>query len=224
MESREDRPSAGGGDPGAEPSPPPFEPSVSGESHPFPAAGIAGPQAAGAVLPAGERPSRRAFGSFFEVALVVLLALFLALLLKIYVAEAYEIKGKSMEPTFQEEQRVMLLKVFYGLQRGDIIIFSAVDNPTKDLIKRVIGLPGDEVEMRDGDVYVNGRRLDEPYVRETRRQENLRPERVPPGKYYVLGDNRPDSMDSRNFHPIDASSIKGKVVLRWWPLEKLGSF
>jgi signal peptidase I len=223
MDSTEDRtPAAGAGDAGA---PAPSDPGT--------ALGPAPPDAAPALRTtpdpiatappaAREARPRRVFGSIFEVALVVLLALFLALLLKIYVAEAYEIRGRSMEPTFQEEQRVMILKVFYGIQRGDIIIFSSVDNPAKDLIKRVIGLPGDVVEMRHGKVYVNGSKLDEPYVHPS--AEDVRPEKVQPGKYYVLGDNRPDSMDSRKFHPIDAASIKGKVILRWWPLEKLNSF
>jgi signal peptidase I len=203
----------------------------------------AGPPSAGPALPAAgaeapplpdERPPasprRRGAGSLFEVAVVVLLALFIALLLKVYVAEAYEIKGKSMEPTFLPEQRVMLLKVFYGIRRGDIIIFSSAENCQKDLIKRVIGLPGDRVEMKDGEVYVNGERIPEPYLsgspwREGHKYHEYRAaEPVRPGKYYVLGDNRPDSQDSRAFHPIDASSIKGKVILRWWPLERLGSF
>ncbi len=161
-------------------------------------------------------------GSFLEVALVVLLALFLALLLKVYVAEAYEIKGRSMERTFHEQERVMVLKVFYEIRRGDVVIFSSSENPEKDLIKRVIGLPGDVIEVNDGEVSVNGEKLDEHRYAITR---NHRPQvvkdRVPPGKYYVLGDNRPDSMDSRQFHAIDASSIKGKVVLRWWPLDRL---
>jgi signal peptidase I len=160
---------------------------------------------------------------FFEVAVVVLLALFSALLLKVYVAEAYEIRGKSMEDTFHQDERVMVLKVLYEIRRGDIIIFASSENPRKDLIKRVIGLPGDRVEVRDGDVFVNGEKLEEPYARRTTRPERF-VERVKPGKYFVLGDNRPDSQDSRVFHAIDAASIKGKVVLRWWPLGKFDSF
>src|SRR5436309_5805890 len=101
---------------------------------------------------------RRPFGTFVEALLVVLLALVIALLLKVYVAEAYEIRGKSMEHTFSQDERVMVLKVLYEIHRGDIIIFAWADNgQQKDLIKRVIGLPGDSVLVRDGSVYVNGR-------------------------------------------------------------------
>ena len=96
--------------------------------------------------------------------MVVLLALLLALVLKVYVAEAYEIHGRSMMDTFHDDQRVMLLKVFYEIHRGDIIIFSSSDNPQKDLIKRVIGLPGDTVVVNRSDVYVNGQKLREPYA------------------------------------------------------------
>jgi signal peptidase I len=135
------------------------------------------------------------------------------------VAEAYEIRGRSMLPTFEEDQRVMILKVLYEIRRGDIIIFSSAG---KDLIKRVIGLPGDRVEVRGGAVYVNGQKLDEPYLRSTTPRPTS--EVVPPGKYFVLGDNRPDSLDSRDFHAIGAPAIRGKVVLRWWPPGKFGAF
>lgn len=167
----------------------------------------------------------KARGSIYEVLVVVLLALFIALLLKVYVAEAYEIRGRSMEPSFKEDERVMVLKVLYDIQRGDVIIFSSAENCQKDLIKRVIGLPGDHVKIKDGVVSINGKRLDEPYLRKAPfhyREE--KEEWVPTGKYYVLGDNRPDSQDSRVFHSIDAATIKGKVILRWWPVKDMKSF
>lgn len=172
--------------------------------------------------------SRR--GSILEMALVVLVALCIALLLKVYVAEAYEIRGKSMEPTLEEDQRVMLLKVFYEIHRGDIIIFTSTENgQQKDLIKRVIGLPGDHVRVVNGRVFLNGKELVEPYAwpytRGSRHwHDGTFEEVVQEGKYYVLGDNRPDSQDSRKSGAIDAASIKGKMVLRWWPLGKLESF
>jgi signal peptidase I len=130
-----------------------------------------------------------------------------------------------MEPSFHEEERVMVLKVLYDIQRGDVIIFSSAENCQKDLIKRVIGLPGDHVKIKDGTVTINGRKLDEPYLRTPIfHYHEEKEEWVPPGKYYVLGDNRPDSQDSRVFHSIDASTIKGKVILRWWPVKSMESF
>lgn len=166
----------------------------------------------------------RTRNSLLELAMVGMLALLIALLLKVYVAEAYEIRGRSMQPTFEEDERVMVLKVFYEIHRGDVIIFTSSEDPHKDLIKRVIGLPGDVVVVEDGRVTVNGEKLDEHrYVKHRdSRHERLRVQ-VPEGKYYVLGDNRPDSQDSRKFQAIDASSIKGKVILRWWPPGRLGS-
>jgi signal peptidase I len=189
---------------------------------------IEGPPPAieGAAAPTNEpspRKSSRARSSIVEACAVVLLALLLALILKVYVAEAYEIHGRSMMDTFHEEERVMLLKVFYEIHRGDIIIFSSSENPQKDLIKRVIGLPGDVVEIDRSDVYVNGVKLKEPYAVRNNKDDHDRIV-LGPGKYYVLGDNRPDSQDSRSFHAVDAASIKGRVILRWWPLERLGSF
>ena len=111
-------------------------------------------------------------------------------------------------------------------KRGDMIVFRLPRDRRIFYVKRVVGLPGDHVEVRDGQVLVNGQVLEEPYLNVKLRldQPEHEEELIPPGKYYVLGDNRRDSHDSRRFHAIDGSSIKGKVVLRWWPLEKLDSF
>ena len=162
--------------------------------------------------------------SILEVAVVVLMALFLALLLKVYVAEAYMIRGKSMKPTFGDGQRVMVQKVFYEIRRGDIIIFSSKTDSNKDLIKRVIGLPGDEVFVKStGEVLVNGKLIHEFYILKGSHDDHG-PIAVEDSMYFVLGDNRPESQDSRTFHSIDADSIKGKVILRWWPLDDLETF
>lgn len=169
-------------------------------------------------------PKRRWLrGSLFEVVLVVLLALFLALFSKVYVVEAYEIRGRSMETTFSEGQRVMVLKILYSIHRGDIIIFCTARNPQKDLIKRVIGTPGDIVEIKRGRVFVNGEELEESYAQPTSRPVYRKWE-LGDGEYFVLGDNRPDSQDSRVFQAIKDTTIKGKVVLRWWPLEDIHTF
>lgn len=162
---------------------------------------------------------------FVEALVLILIALVLALTLKTYVAEAYEIKGKSMQPTFDDGQRVVVLKSFYDLARDDIIVFTSIEDPSKDLIKRIVGLPGDEIEITRGQVYINGKIHDEPYTRHSaeERNETWRP-KIKPGHYYVLGDNRPDSHDSRKFDSIPAANIKGKVVARWWPFDQFRSF
>lgn len=174
--------------------------------------------------PAPQGPRDRS--GFVEALVLVLVALVLALTLKTYVAEAYEIKGRSMESTFHDEEKVMVLKSFYGIARGDIIVFASRENPQKDLIKRVVGLPGETVKIVRGQVYINGIKLEECYAYHDARdlRENTREERVPAGHYYVLGDNRPDSHDSRAFQAIPESSIRGKVLCRWWPLSKFQGF
>jgi signal peptidase I len=189
---------------------------------PAPATGAS--EARGAAAP---RPAKREHSGFLEALVLVVGALVMALTLKTYVAEAYEIKGRSMEPTFINGERVVVLKSFYGIVRGDIIVFASTEDPTKDLIKRVIGLPGETIEIARGKVTINGRALEETYelthdARELR--DTPHRERIPEGHYYVLGDNRPDSHDSRNFLSIPAVNIKGKVVARWWPFGKLRTF
>jgi signal peptidase I len=164
--------------------------------------------------------------SLLEVAVVVLLALVLALLLKTYVAEAYMIRGSSMEPTFRDGQRVMVQKAFFEVERGDVIIFASKDDPRKDLIKRVIALPGESVEVIDGHPYVDDKRFHESYITEFDKHRGQRygPRLIPNNQFFVLGDNRPESQDSRTFGAVESSLIKGKVILRWWPFEELRSF
>lgn len=170
--------------------------------------------------------SRKEKNGVIEALVLVLIALVLALTLKTYVAEAYEIKGKSMQTTFESGQRVVVLKAFYSIGRGDIVVFASSEDPAKDLIKRVIGLPGERIKVAGGNVYINGRKLDEVYAKHDERELRDSPieSRIRDDEYFVLGDNRPDSHDSRSFGPIPASSVKGKVVVRWWPPETLSSY
>jgi signal peptidase I len=179
------------------------------------------------AIPAGASTRKREDrGGLVEALVLVLIALVLALTLKTYVAEAYEIKGKSMEGTFKNGQRVVVLKSFFDVARGDIIVFASCEDPSKDLIKRVVGLPGETVSIRAGRVYIDGRELEEEYIDAEHRSYRDPPREwlVPSGRYFVLGDNRPDSHDSRYFKSIPAESIKGKVVARWWPFSEVRSF
>jgi signal peptidase I len=173
-----------------------------------------------------EMPRTKHRSGFVEALVLILIALVLALTLKTYVAEAYEIKGRSMQPTFDDGQRVVVLKSFYELHRDDIIVFTSTEDPSKDLIKRIVGLPGDEIRVEGGQVYINDAKHDEPYTRHSAEERNDPPRQrtIRPGHYYVLGDNRPDSHDSRKFESIPAANIKGKVVARWWPFDQFRSF
>lgn len=138
--------------------------------------------------------------------------------------------GTSMQPNFYEGQRLVISRVNYLFgepQRGDIIVFNTPEEGRRStaVIKRVIGMPGEEVEMIDQQVYINGELLPEPYIREP-----CRPVRCPdrswtlgPDEYFVLGDNRNDSRDSRTYGAVGAEYIIGEAVFRFWPLHKFGS-
>ncbi len=161
-----------------------------------------------------------------EVVVLVVLAFALAMTTKTYVVEAYEIKGRSMVPTFQDGQRVVVLKLFSEVQRGDIVIFSTRDEPGKDLIKRVVALPGERIQIDKGVVKINGKALGESYIkdRDFGLYDTQIDEYVPEGMIYVLGDNRDDSHDSRRFGSVSSETLKGKVVVRWWPFHEVKTF
>ena len=161
-----------------------------------------------------------------EIVVLVLLAFTLAMTTKTYVVEAYEIKGRSMVPTFDDGQRVVVLKLFSDIQRGDIVIFSSQDDPGKDLIKRVIALPGERIQIRKGIVRINGKVLKEGYLedKDYGLYDAEIDEEVGLGQIYVLGDNRDDSHDSRRFGSVFEESLKGKVVVRWWPFHEVKTF
>lgn len=139
-----------------------------------------------------------------------------------------EVHGKSMEPTFVEGQRLIISRVNYMVgepQRGDIVVFNSPQSDDDDpsLIKRVVGLPGDLVEIRDREVYINGERLDEPYIKEPcTRQCRDRQWQLASDEYFVMGDNRNVSNDSRAFGPIKHSAIIGEALFRYWPLNAIG--
>ncbi|MDZ4670990.1 MAG: signal peptidase I [Phototrophicales bacterium] len=139
-----------------------------------------------------------------------------------------EIHGKSMEPTFVEGQRLIISRVNYMLgdpQRGDIIVFNSPESDSNDpsLIKRVIGMPGELVAIRDREVYINGERLDEPYINEPcTRSCRDREWQLADDEYFLMGDNRNVSNDSRAFGPVKHSAVIGEALFRYWPLNAIG--
>jgi len=132
-----------------------------------------------------------------------------------------------MMPTLQDQERVFINKFVYKLEpiaRGDVIVFRYPRDPAKSYIKRVIAVAGDQVRIEDGVVFVNGHRLSEPYVPE--QYEDVRSyaeEIVPPHSYFVLGDHRNLSNDSRDFGPVDEDFIYGKAVFGYWPVARVGT-
>ncbi len=145
----------------------------------------------------------------------------------IFLYQPVKVEGTSMMPTLQDQERVFINKFVYKLEpieRGDVIVFRYPRDPAKSYIKRVIAVAGDRVRIEAGIVFVNGERLPEPYL--PRMYEDVRsyPEIVvPPHCYFVLGDHRNLSNDSRDFGPVDESFIYGKAVFGYWPVAKLGT-
>ncbi|MDY3868494.1 MAG: signal peptidase I [Pyramidobacter sp.] len=151
-------------------------------------------------------------------------AVVLALLLKTFVIQAFWIPSGSMLPTLLEGDRVLVCKFEYLLReprRGDIFVFKYPKDTKIDYVKRLIALPGDTFEIRQGTVWINGEKVKEPYVR-FRDTYTLDPVTVPEDSYVALGDNRPNSADSRFWGYVPKENIRGPVLLRYWPLNRIG--
>ncbi|TMD16206.1 MAG: signal peptidase I [Chloroflexi bacterium] len=179
----------------------------------------------GATQPASGRQK-----SFFRDTLeIVFLALALYLVIQ-YAVQTVHVLGSSMYATLSNNDLLVASKISYKLhppQRGDIVIFKPPDPDVRDFIKRVIAVPGDRLRIDHGTVYINGEILREPYLPEKWTYSNSWPATgqdyvLPPDHYFVMGDNRNHSSDSRVFGPIDASSILGKAEIRIWPLNEFG--
>ncbi len=157
----------------------------------------------------------------------VVIAFVLAVLIRQFVYTPVTVSGQSMKPTFEHDHRLVITKM-HTINRFDMIVFNA-PNSEADFIKRVIGLPGDVVMMKDDHLYINGEEHVETYVEENMKEiyegqkltENFEVE-VPKGYYYVLGDNRRNSTDSRSIGFIGEASIIGKVSFRFYPLKSIG--
>lgn len=155
----------------------------------------------------------------------VLPALAIVLVVNIFLGQATRVEGQSMEPTLHNNERLIIEKVSYRLhepQRGDIIVLKPQRRGTVPLIKRVIGLPGETVEIKDNLVYINGTALDEEYLTQPTKG-NMSAHLVPEEHVLVLGDNRGASNDSRAFGMVPYEDIIGKAWLRYWPLNRSGA-
>jgi signal peptidase I len=158
----------------------------------------------------------------------VFLSVIIALLVILFLYQPVKVEGTSMMPSLVDQERIFINKFVYRLglgdvERGDTVVFWFPGDPTKSYIKRVIGLPGDRVEITGGVVTVNGEEVPEPYVPEEYRDRGTYPAViVPPGRYFVLGDHRSSSNDSRSWGPVPREAIYGKAVFVYWPLDKVG--
>jgi signal peptidase I len=163
-----------------------------------------------------------------EWVLLIGAALAIALLIKTFLFQAFYIPSESMYPTLKTDDRVLVNKLSYKLHdihRGDIVVFEKPKSEAsdiKDLVKRVIALPGETVEGRDGKIYIDGRELREPYLPEGTVTTQFEQQVIPPNAVWVMGDNRSHSRDSRYFGAIPESTVIGRVFVRIWPLNRLG--
>ena len=174
--------------------------------------------------------------------LIISLLLFLAVQAAL---QNFRVEGSSMQPTLHNDELVLVNKLAYtridlgsfdfllpgksngdfllgGPDRGDVAVFHSPDDPARDFVKRIIGLPGDVVEVRGGVVYVSGEGLTESEYTSAPPAYEVAPVVVPPDHYYVMGDNRNGSRDSHNFGVIPKDSLVGKVLFRWFPLDEIG--
>ncbi|MBN1660397.1 MAG: signal peptidase I [Anaerolineae bacterium] len=174
---------------------------------------------------AATAPGRRLVRLVREILETVLPALLIALLINVFVGQATRVEGQSMEPSLHSDQRLVVEKVsyrFHGPQRFDVVVLRLPGQGDELLIKRVIGLPGETVEFRDGSVYINASRLDEPFLEDHTRPGRQLQTVIPPLHVYVMGDNRDHSNDSRSFGPVPIENIVGRAWVSYWPPESVG--
>ncbi len=171
-------------------------------------------------------PAPKGGAGFFLRDLVLSVLIAVAIILFLY--QPVKVEGTSMMPALRDQERIFINKFTYrfgieDIRRGDMVVFLYPGDVSKSYIKRVIGVPGDEVEVREGAVVLNGRRIDEPYIPEEFRDRISAPRtRVKPGEYYVMGDHRSASNDSRSWGTVPKAYIYGKAVFKYWPLANLG--
>ncbi len=165
-----------------------------------------------------------------EWAGILIAAAIFTVLMRTFVFQTFFIPSESMENTLLVGDKVIVNKLAYktgDIHRGDVIVFERPPRETdpniKDLIKRVIALPGDRVEAREGEVFVNGQKLDEPYIKDAHSTAGLVNQTVPENELLVLGDNRLNSSDGRVFGTIDENLVVGKASIRYWPLDRIGT-
>ena len=169
--------------------------------------------------------ARTLLRGLWDVASTILLALLITLVVNTYVAQATTIEGPSMQPNLYYGERVMVEKVtyhlFHGPRRGDIVVVDVPDS-SEPLIKRVVALPGEMIEIRGGQVYIDGKPIEEPWVEYTAIQD-YPPTTVPPLHVFIIGDNRPNSRDSRALGPVHVDQIEGRALFIYWPPEQAGT-
>lgn len=159
----------------------------------------------------------------------ILIAAIISVFLITYVASAYRIRGNSMNNVLRDRERIIISKLGVKsghIERFDIVVLKKPDQPNIFIVKRVIGLPGEIIEIQQGEVYIDSRKITEPYLEGKKdvmyRTISLKPLLIKKDHYFVVGDNRPASVDSRDFGEVPIDYILGKAFLRYWPLSRFG--
>jgi signal peptidase I len=156
----------------------------------------------------------------------LLLASTVVLFLIIFLVQPVRVEGTSMQPQLEDQERVFVSKITYSvfdIQRGDVVVFYFPGDPKKSFIKRVVGLPGEMIQIVNGKVLVDGQILPEPYVTaDFFDDSSFGPQHVPKESFFVLGDHRNVSNDSRHWGCVPRSSIFGKAILKYWPPDDIG--
>lgn len=168
---------------------------------------------------------------FFDIIETIVLALAIFVVIYLFLFQPHQVKGASMEPNFHDKEYLLTDKISYRLRspkRGEVVIFKAPKNPELDYIKRIIGLPGERIKIENGSVFINGQLLKEEYLpkNEVISGGLFLPKgkeiKIPKDSYFVLGDNRSHSSDSREWGPIKRENIIGRAFFRYWPPNRSG--
>ncbi len=162
----------------------------------------------------------------FEVIKVVLISLAIIVPIRLFLVQPFYVEGASMEPNFYDKEYLIINEISYRFdqpQRGEVVIFKSPTDDRVYYIKRVIALPGEAIEMRAGQVYINNQELKESYIAKFSNDDYAQVT-LKEDQYYLLGDNRTNSHDSRKFGPVAQERIIGKVWLRGWPIDRIDTF
>ena len=171
----------------------------------------------------------RKFGALaFETIKVVVISFAIILPIRYFLIQPFYVEGASMEPSFQSHEYLIIDEITYRFQepaRGDVVVLRYPRDPQQYFIKRIIGLPGERIKITDGTVFINGEQLQESYLSQEYATSYTMDElTLAPMEFFVMGDNRANSLDSRSFGPLSRNNIVGRAWIRGWPIDRLSFF
>lgn len=161
---------------------------------------------------------------FNDILESIVIAVILAVVIRYFVFQPFYIPSESMKPTLMVGDRIIVNKFLYRFQppkRGDVMVFKYPKDESRDFIKRIIGLPGDTLEIRDSLLFINGKQVEEPWLPSGLMFVGQPPTKIPPGNYFMMGDNRNNSEDSRVWGFVPEKNIVGKAVVVFWPVDRM---